>query len=633
MSTPPKSRHDSGRRAVALATSALLAVCLGPYLVRLGSPSLYADDVARVEQLQTIPVGTLLFLPFNEHMAPLFQGVSWLTWQIAGRSLANAPLAFTLASFLPLIPALGLLARLVRRETGSATTAATCVASFSISWLAIETVYWYSASSFLWALVATEVAWLGSAAAVSAERTSGRWKGIGIATLGAALAPAFSAIGLLAGPIAALRVLAEPSGRLGPVSYRARLTALAAPIAGTSLYLAVCAAFRYHAVLASSLERNINIGPGLLATFRAPVEVLLPALIGIEPDPASGAWRILAIALSLTIGATLLWRAWRKPPDRPLVLGGLALVVGGHALVFCARADEPGHSVLQTQRYHLFPMLGLVLLLAPFLKRVLARFDVKPAIGIWVATAVAAVLLVTHFQEMRGRARFLRYPDQVRTLAALDRLGSLCKSLGVTRARAIAALDPIETEWTPPGYSALVMLPACAPFPILPDALVKPVLLAALSASERRSICGGMDATPYLQTTGAADTRQSVATGRPIRLFRVRRAADGRYDAEGWPSFVEFEMTRDGSDPSPARAIELSAEVPAGTTEVWWKAERGRWSETRSVRLKSGPASPHQTWSLPLDRLPHWDPSEASRIRLLFHKPGRVGAAGPRLLR
>jgi hypothetical protein len=452
-----------------------------------------------------------------------------------------------------------------------------------------------------------------------------------VAALGSFCAPAFSAIGLLAGPIAALRAVTEPSPDGWPVVLRARLEALAAPVTGTALYLCVCAGFRYHAVLASSLERNVNVGPGLVATGRAPAEVLLPALFGLEPSLASGAWVGLTLGLSVAVCLSLLVRAWWRPEERPLIVGGLALVVGGYALVFCARADEPGHSVLQTQRYHLFPMLGLVMLLAPFLKRGLGRFDARTARGLWVATALAGALLLTHFPGMRDRARFLRYPDQVRTLAALDRLGVLCSQLGVTRTQAISALDPIETEWTPPGYSALVMLPLGAPTPTMPDALVKATLLAALSADDRRSVCGGMDATPYLHPSGGTDVATAVAIGRPVRFFRVRSTADGHYDADGWPSFVEFEMIP--TEPLAARSLELTADTPGGVTEVWWRGEHGRWSETRSVRLHPVPKPSAAAWRLPLDSLPHWEPSEAARIRLLFHKSGRLASSAPRLLR
>src|SRR3954454_19992805 len=85
-----------GRPAVRPSTEALLLVggvlaCLFPYAGRLGHPSLYADDVIRIIQLRAFPFGRLLLLPFNEHVWPLFQGVSWLTGRWAGGELHDRP--------------------------------------------------------------------------------------------------------------------------------------------------------------------------------------------------------------------------------------------------------------------------------------------------------------------------------------------------------------------------------------------------------------------------------------------------------------------------------------------------------------------------------------------------------------
>ena len=55
------------------------------------SPVSISDDVTRIEHLQTMPLGELLFRPFNEHVAPVFELVSWVTWQLAGRRLSHAP--------------------------------------------------------------------------------------------------------------------------------------------------------------------------------------------------------------------------------------------------------------------------------------------------------------------------------------------------------------------------------------------------------------------------------------------------------------------------------------------------------------------------------------------------------------
>jgi hypothetical protein len=419
--------------------------------------------------------------------------------------------------------------------------------------------------------------------------------------------------------------LSGPGGR-----WRAALAALS----GTALALAAYAALHDRAALAADVGRNAGIGPGLLAAARAPAAALVPALVGLRTWTGSRGATFVQLTLTAGGAAWLTARAVRGH-DRALVLGGLGWVFGGYALTFCARAGEPGRALLETQRYHLFPMVGLVFLLAPALRRALSRFDARPDHGLWVATALAAGLLALHGSEMNGRARFLRYPDQARTLASIDRLGAICTRAGITRDQALAALDPIEPAWVPAGRNALVLLMPGTATPRVPDPLVKPTLLAALTPRERRSLCGGMDATPYLRPDdgpGSAGA-DALSVGRRVALFRVRDAGDGRCLSAGWPSFIEYELT--GPEPSDARALGLPGTDPGGVVEVWWRGDRQRWSETRSVRLRLRSDPPHadRGWLLPLDRLPHWDPSEARRVRLLFHAAGPVAAAPPRLLR
>ena len=124
-----------------LVFAAIMACCLIPHRPRLQHPSIYADDIARVADLQMQPLASLLFRPFNEHMAPFFETISWATWQAAGRRLSHAPIAFTLSSYVPFVLCLGLLGWLVRRETGSRTTALATIALFGISPLYAETVF------------------------------------------------------------------------------------------------------------------------------------------------------------------------------------------------------------------------------------------------------------------------------------------------------------------------------------------------------------------------------------------------------------------------------------------------------------------------------------------------------------
>ncbi len=117
---------------------------------------------------------------------------------------------------------------------------------------------------------------------------------------------------------------------------------------------------------------------------------------------------------------------------------------------------------METQRYHLFPMLGLVFLVTPWLRRGFARWARRPEIGMAAGVIVAGLLLLTHDRELKGRARFLRFTDQPAALATLERLDEVCAREGITRPQALAALGPKFADWAPEGRSVLVMLGPCA---------------------------------------------------------------------------------------------------------------------------------------------------------------------------
>ena len=605
-----------------------VAASLIPYLDRLKHPSLYTDDVTRIAQLRMSPLDRLLFLPFNEHMAPLFQFVSWLTWLLADERLARAPLAFTLASFVPFALSLGLLGWLIRNETGSVLAAIAGLALFGQSWLASETVYWYSASSFMWALALSLVAWLG-AAWFGAGRPIRGVLGIALAT---ATAPAFSAIGLLAAPLAMIRLLAGNDG-LRP---RRRLFALFVPIAGTLAYLAVCWAFRYGEVLSDSLGRNLHLRAGLIVAIRAPIDFLVPGLFGLHPI-GNRLSQAASLALSaLGIGAALYLAT--RTRQRAMVLGGLFLILGGYALTFCPRCDEHGHfAQLIGQRYHLFPQLGLALVLVPPLHDILRRCEARPGVGLLAVGVLAALLVLSHARDLKSWSRFFRYPDQPRTLAALDHLESLCNERGITRAQALAALDPIQTSWSTPGFNALEMLGSRVQTSNCPDSRVRSILLTSLSPAEREAVCGGMDASPYLRRGTASPDLIPAAVGHLEGSSRLQEAGQGRWLATGRPAYLEYEVPAIASgDGQAVRGLALPLDMPGGgSIEVWWRGDHDRWSETRSVRCRFDVSQSGQGpgWVLPTDRLPHWSPREARHLRLLFRTPGLVAVGTPWFLR
>jgi hypothetical protein len=622
------------RASIALVAVSFLAICLAPHLGRLSDPSLFSDDVGRIAQLQTMPIRTLLFRPFNEHVAPVFELVSWVTWQLAGRRLTHAPAAFTAAALVPFLLCLVALGSLVRRESGSATAALAAVAAFSLSTVHVEAAWWYSASSFTWALLGTLLAWLCVLRSLGLKSDARPVGSIGwwmAAALAALVAPACSAIGLLAGPVAALRGVQDSQG---PGRRRAFAAGMI-PLAGTILYLILASQVRYHAILTQSVERNLDIRTAVLCTLRAPFDVLASGLLGLEnADRWLGGGTDLVLGALLLVG-TLAWGL--RSPLRPLLLGGLALMLGGYGLTYSVRNFFGPHWLMEVQRYHLFPQLGFVLVLVGVSLPWLARFDARQRSALLFATVLASLLLVAHRPMMRLRARAYRFPDQARTLKALERLEGLCREHRITRGQALAALDPIRPRWFPHDSNALTMLAESVPTPGLPDDRVRPRLLAALSLAEREALCGGMAAAPYLRPASESSETGAMSVGRFVGALGNCQVGPGdRYLARG-PAYLEFQMNdsthRDHDSIADPRMLCIPGFDPEGKLEVWWTGEGARWSETRSLRWQPVSEGPTGQWAIPLDRLPHWSPSRADRIRLVVRSVGTVAVKAPRLLR
>jgi hypothetical protein len=624
---PGRPRRD---RLATLLTGIFIVLCLYPHWGRLRHPSLWSDDVLRVSELQTTPARAIFFRPFNEHIAPVFELVSWATWQLAGKRLIHAPWAFTFASLVPTLLCLAVLRRLVARECGSETTARVAVALFGISWVAIETAWWYSASSFAWALLGTLIAWLSVVEALHARSQRLRAAWWGLAVLSALPAPAGSGIGLLAGPVAALRVLTDVDASKRRWSTWASASA---PIVGTGAYLLVVSFFRYRDVLANSVQRNADLTLGLLSVARAPIDVLLPGLLGLRNIDV---WLphgrdVILFFVGLAVVAVWAWRSRR----RGMIAAGVALILGGYGLTYPFRTVHGPHWILEVERYHLFPQLGLVLVLAPALKRLLARWDDRPRASAFVAVAAAAILLVMHLPELRMRARAYHFAEQPRTLRALERVQNICEQQQITREQALNALDPIRTRWFDHEYNALSMLGVPAVKSPIPSEQVRAKLLASLTAAEREALCGGMDATKYLRPISASGELESVAVGSLVASYQMRPSAQaGRYEAWRGPAYLEYRL-----ETPPARATAHELELcwdAAGkdqSVELWWASDGGKWSETRRVLLKADPTPRGSKWAIPLDRIPHLDAAHTRRYRVLLRKPGVIALEAPRLLR
>jgi len=607
------------RRAATIALIlVVLAACLWPWLPHLiREPSLLGDDTKRVEDLQLAPLSALWLRPFNEHLAPLFETVSWVAWAAAGRRLAAAPMAFTVASYVPFVLLLLALGSLARRALGTWGAAGIVVALFALTPVHAEVVYWYSASSFAWALAATCLA----QEAADRARVPGARRWSAVAGLMTFLAPCGSGIGLLAGPAAA--IVGWPRHR----GWREALPALAS-IAGLVAYLGMAFLARHHTFVGQSVENATGLARSIPWMVRAPLYLVASGPFGVREAHRWPTWAG-AIALGLATVAAPAWIA-RGGPWR-WIAASAVLIAGGYLLTYPFRVQSlPGPEVFFAGRYHLFPQAGLALLIGAAAAPILARLDAKVrGAGPAIAVVLAAVLMVENAGAIRVRAFWHHFPEQAGALRGLDRLAEVCRDRGITRSQALARLDPVLTRWTNPPYNILGMLPQTGDRPSVPDDAVRATVIAALDPEERRIVFGGVDMTGRLVATG------EWGGGMAARLVDRLRVRDdgpgGGYRHDGWPSFLEYEFPEAGRPPS---AIRLPGVSAAEHLQLWWTDEAGRWSPHRAVTL--APRSPDGRLGdvvLPLDAIPQWRPGEGGRVRVHFARPGRVALLPPESVR
>ncbi len=607
-----------GRLApVALLGAAYVACCTWPYLRWWADPILFDDDLVRVGGLRRSGLSGSLFRPFNEHMAPLFEVVSWAAWRAAGREVLAVASTFRVASFVARAATAAMLGLVVGREARSTAAPLAALALFSLSSVSAETVLWYSASSFEWAAAASMLAWYAAARSESASIRAGRgW--LVVAASASAAAPAFSAIGILAGPLASLRAV---SGVEGVGGLRGRIARAPIPWFGTAAYLGVCACFRYKEVVGESVGRNLDLTSALWAAVRAPALVLLPGLVGSPslagrmPDP---------VAAALTISGLIASLAWAvRSRQRPLILGGLAWIAGGYLAAYATRARAGDVWVFAIGRYHLFPQIGLIWLVAAGLGPRLWPLNARPIARMAGAGGLAAALLWVQGPGMREAVRPFRDPEQPRALAAAARLEAIWGREGFTLAQAMGALDPIRARWFPrpvPFQPLLYLFPQGPAVATRPDAEVRPALVAGLSPEDREAIFGGMEATRH-RLAGPSAPAPGATVARPRSSSGMTPIGVDRYEAAGGDSCLDFDLGPGASRP---RYLTIGVDRPV---EVWWAGDSEGWSRGRSVAWAGGPGEA----VVPLEALPHWRAGCVTRLRVVARRQGPISVSPPRL--
>jgi hypothetical protein len=455
---------------------------LAPFARRLVRPTLFGDDVVRIAQIRNESLGEVLRRPFNEHLAPGHGLLTWVAWELCGRRLVAAPWTFAVSAWLSYGVMLGVLGWAVWRRGGGRAVALGVVAWAGLSWLTIEVMAYHSGSGFVWALAATVGAW---------ALAGPSWRARVGAMVCAAVAPTFSAIGVLAGPAGAVGGWwADESVGSERVAGRRRAGAALAPLAGTLMYLAVAVAAHHGLTVARGLERRVDLGVGLLAAGRAVARVLPWAAVGGRPAWSAPLGWADAVGGAVVVGVVLAV-AWRTR-QWAWAFAGLVLTGGGYGLTYPFRYEGSSEWLLRVDRYHLFPQVGFALWVA-----MLGRWAVRrwPGLGgAWSGPLVAAVLVVLQGRQIDQRLRFYEFAEQGRVLAALEELEAVCRVEGITRTQALAALEPIRTSWLHPerhGTTVLAMLGPTVPKSRVPDGAVRERLLETLSGPAREALWGG----------------------------------------------------------------------------------------------------------------------------------------------
>ncbi len=591
----------------------LIGLWIYPWSVRLKTPNIIHDDVVRIENLQTLNLASRVILPINEHLVPCLEMVTTLTWWLIGCRLALVPLGFTIASYIPFLACLAILWLLVRHETASPAAAWMAATLFAATPIYAECVYWFSASSFTWALLFTLLGFWFTRRG-KGNRPPGALNLIA-AAICCFLAPLNLAIGVLSGPATTIRGLTLRYQR-GFVHANGRALI---PLLGTVAFLALAHFLKHEDVVSRSIEANGQVIEGLYNAARAPAFLVLAGYLGVPSADVSLSHRVMCL-ISL-LGAVGVFHCLRRgsSDQRRWLLIGSFLILGGYGLIYTVRLRLVGpESLIRIQRYHLFPCTGLVILVTTCLASRMRRLDSRPLAGLGFALAVALGVILLNRPLIRERVLFFSLQSEQRpVMKVLDHLAAAARSLGVNREQVLQALDPIEPRWCYTGGNILSMLPETAvkPLPDLQPLEIRKLLLSQIPHDEQASLFSCTNLTGHIIPAAPGPSFQAEQPAAIVGRSRLEPTDHpGHYLALGWPNFLEFHLPRSSDRPV---AIGFCGLSRSQTWELSWANDGSEWSKDRVVVLR--PARLEVASSdlvLPLESIPGLDPSRLERLRL-----------------
>jgi hypothetical protein len=427
---------------VLLGWAAVAVVVLhGTVLLR---PGLLYDDFGILANSWTwAETEANLWVPQNEHTMPLGRVTTWLLIQVApdGRWLAYL---CDLQGVLGVLLTLPLVYLFVRRETDLQLVGVVAALLFAVTTVYQQAATWFAASFSILALATFLLGLL----AAQAWRRTGRGLYLGACLLACALAPGWFASGILAGPLCFLYLLVPE--REGP---RFRWLSLA-PLLGTGLFLALAlprvAATILHLPHFQGKTALEAFDPwvGLGYTCRSLVDNLFLGQFGVTLV-CTPVW-LVALVLPALVALLTVW-LWPSRQVRLTVLG-VALILTSYGLTYSARSGwdyvESGMFKHTWSRYHLFPQLGLCLLIAAGLPYWLPRLGtaLRPEVAGITPTQARAVglllVILTVIHLPRGFFGTALGWEQWPGFAHIARVDARCREHGIARADALEALPP-----------------------------------------------------------------------------------------------------------------------------------------------------------------------------------------------
>ena len=455
-----------------LLLGATFAAALAVNVLPLINPLLLGDDFEILARSWTWErTQTKLWEPQNEHAMPLGRLSTRGLILLAGRA-SWLPLVTAIQGPMAQLTAMALLYLFVRRELGDQRLAVIATAIFGVTSIYHQAIYWFAASFSVLALDTLMLALL----AAQAWRKTGRWRWIGACVVGTALAPAWFASGILAGPLCSLYLLScipldrgwqnsksetrNPrcghSGHSGPsmqglstsdfgfrISDLAALLQSAIPLVGTAAFLAVSLPrtleyimhLEHYESRTAAESFNLCIGAGF--TGRSLIDNLCLGQFGVSAVRCP-VW-LVPICLLLVAAVGFWW--WRTASTRRLIILGLGFIFSSYLLVYSARAkwdyDVDGFSDAGWSRYHLLPQLGLALIVVGGMRTGVPLAGRKLLLFCLMLPALFAL----HFPRVSVQHENRDTSQQQEVLRLIEEMDARCRRWAIDADTAKSALD------------------------------------------------------------------------------------------------------------------------------------------------------------------------------------------------